>query len=100
MNLEAAEPKKFNSQGGNMTYSLGLLFLKSSESQCASGPIAQLCVENHTSDERGNILITPYCVTLGEVEEQIERLKKELEIIRREAKKKFAKCKEKSSGQI
>ncbi len=54
-----------------MTYSLDLLFLESSEKQVVGGPIAQLCVKTHTSDGKGNILITPRCVSFGEVVEQL-----------------------------
>jgi len=74
-----------------MTYSLDLQFYKPSKGEILSPPIAKIYVKTHTLDEKGHIFITPVCVSLIEIEDQINRLKEELEIIRKKAKQKFAK---------
>ena len=74
-----------------MTYSLDLMFRKPSKGDLPDPSIAQVYVKTHSSDEKGHIFITPHCVSLREVEKQLERLKEELEIIRKKAKQKFAK---------
>jgi len=74
-----------------MTYSLELQFHKTSKNQMSGSPLAQIYVKTLSSDEKGHIFITPHCVTFSEIEEQINRLMKELEIIRKIAKQKFTK---------
>lgn len=74
-----------------MAYSLDLMFRKPSKGDLRGPGIAQVYVKTHSSDEKGRIFITPHCVSLREVEKQLERLKEELEIIRKKAKEKFAK---------
>ena len=76
-----------------MTYSFDLLCFEPSRREVA-GTFAQLYVKTHTGDKKGNILITPRCVSSAEVDEQIERLREELEIIRRKAKQKFVKSRQ------
>lgn len=73
-----------------MTYSLDLLFSKPLKGQLLGPPLAQIYVKTHTGDEKGHILITPHCFSLREFEEQIDRLKEELETIRKKAREQFA----------
>jgi len=74
-----------------MTYSLDLIFHKPSKGEHRGPGMAQIYIKSHSSDKKGHIFITPSCVSLREFEEQIDRLKEELEIIRKKAKQKFAK---------
>jgi hypothetical protein len=74
-----------------MTYSLDLLFREPSKGELPGPSIAQIYVKTHTSDEKGHIFITPHCVSMREFEEQIDRLKKELETLRKKANQKFSK---------
>ena len=75
-----------------MTYSLAMDFVKPTKSGFPRPRIARIYVKTHTEDQRGTIFITPDCVTLAELDYQIERLHKELEYIRKEAKRKFSSC--------
>jgi len=75
------------------TYSLDLQFLSPYPLKKGGLPghaIAHVAVKSFSSTEDGPPLITPECVTLGELEYQIDRLKEELEEIRKAAKKSFA----------
>jgi len=74
-----------------MTYSLDLMFREPSKGDHPGSSIAQIYVTTHTSDEKGHIFITPHCVSMREFEEQIDRLKQELETIRKKANQKFKK---------
>jgi Fe-S-cluster containining protein len=74
----------------DMTHSLDLLFLKPLKGQLPGPPLAQIYIKTYTRDKKGYISITPHCVSLREVEGEINRLKEELEIIRKKAKQKFA----------
>ncbi|MCK4948255.1 MAG: hypothetical protein KAQ99_00640 [Candidatus Aureabacteria bacterium] len=74
-----------------MTYSIELMFHKPSKGALLDCNAAKIYVKTHTRDKEGNIFLTPDCCCEGEIEEQVNRLKKELNIVRREAKKKFAK---------
>ena len=74
-----------------MTYSLDLLFYESQKAPIPCGPFAQIHVKTHTKDDKGHIFVTPRCVSLKEVEEQIERLQSELGLILKKAKQKFSK---------
>jgi hypothetical protein len=71
-------------------YSFDLIFLKPLKNELHGPVIAQIYVKAYSSDKKGHIFITPDCVSWREFEEQIDRLKKELEIIRKKAKQKFA----------
>lgn len=73
-----------------MTYSLDLEFRKPAKNDLPGPANAYIYVKTHTS-EKCQIFITPDCVTFSEFEEQIDRLKKEFEVIRRKAKQKFSK---------
>ncbi|MDA8241924.1 MAG: hypothetical protein M0Z67_16365 [Nitrospiraceae bacterium] len=73
-----------------MTYSLDLDVLKSGEGDIPA-PCVRVYVKAYGSDERGLIYITPECVSIQEVESEIDRLKKELEEIGIRAKREFTK---------
>lgn len=73
-----------------MTDSLDLEFRKPAKNDLPGPANAYIYVKTYTS-EKGQVFITPDCVTFGEFEEQIDRLKKELEAIRKKAKHKFSK---------
>ena len=77
-----------------MTSSFDLLFLKRTKGMLAGPPLAKIFIKPYPSDinreyEGNHIFITRRCDSLMEVEEEIDRLKKELEIIRKKAKRKF-----------
>ena len=75
------------------TYSLDLVFLSPyplKKDDLPDHAIAQVLVKTLTRDEDGHILITPQCVSLRELEHHINRLKQELDEIRKVAKRKFA----------
>jgi uncharacterized small protein (DUF1192 family) len=74
-----------------MTYSLDLIFRKPSKGDLPGPGIARIYIKTHTRDKEGHISITPNCVSMRELEEQIECLKQELETIKKKAKQKFAK---------
>jgi hypothetical protein len=74
------------------TYSLDLQFVKHGGDQMPrrrhiAGVYVKTCTR---STNKGPSLITPDCTTLEELEYQIDRLHKELEIIRKEARTRFA----------
>jgi len=78
-----------------MTRSFDLLFLKRSKEMLAGPPLAKIFINPYPSDikreyEGTHIFITRRCDSLMEVEQEIERLKRDLEIIRKKAKRKFA----------
>lgn len=72
-----------------MTYSLDLDFVKLRKTDLPGPPRAHIYVKTHSSDTRKLIFISPDCVTMKELEYEIDRLKKELEEIRKKAKRKF-----------
>lgn len=76
-----------------MTYSLDLDFVRRKKTDLAGPPRAHIYVKTHVSDSRNLIFISHDCVTLRELEYEIERLKKELEDIRKKAKRKFSSTK-------
>lgn len=73
-----------------MTISFDLLFRSSKKEQLAGPPIAHIYVK-YSGEEDGYRVITQRCISLNEMEAEIDRLKKELEDIRITAKKHFAK---------
>lgn len=74
-----------------MTHSIDLIFYESSQSELSGPVIARIYVKSHSSDEEGHIFLTPDCVSVREFEGEIDRLKQELEIVRKKAKLEFAK---------
>ena len=73
------------------TYSLDLSFRDDAKSTLGHPPIAEIYVMRYSrrSDD-GPPLITPECVTIGELEYHVDRLKEELEAIRKKARAKFS----------
>lgn len=71
-----------------MMNSLDLLFIKPNKKELIS-PIVKIYVKTFTRDKSDEVLITPNCVTLKELEYEIDRLKKELEYIRKKAARVF-----------
>lgn len=76
-----------------MSYSLDLLFLKPLKEKFSGTPLAKIYVKTHTKDKKGYILVTPDCVSLREVEAEVDRLITELKDIRKKAKQNFMKLK-------
>lgn len=72
-----------------MTISLELAFLEPRQGDLPGPRRAQIYVKNLASDEYVEHAITPICVTIGEFESEIDRLYKELEEVRMEARRKF-----------
>jgi hypothetical protein len=71
------------------TYSLDLNFIDDRKSKLPRRPIAEIYVKTYTARADGVQVITPECVTIEELEYQIERLKKELTSIATRARTKF-----------
>ena len=73
------------------TYSLDLQFL--SPYRVKKGAFghasAHVWVKTYSTTEEGRVLITPECASLAELEYHIDRLKGELEEIRKAAKREF-----------
>lgn len=73
------------------TYNLALEFKDDRDSQLPHRPIARIRVKTFThATADGPPLITPDCVTIRELEYQIDQLVSELDVIRKEARAKFA----------
>ncbi len=73
-----------------MTCSLDLDVVKSGEGDIPA-PCVRVYVKAYGSDERGLIYITTECVSIQELDSEIDRLKEELEEIRKKAKREFTK---------
>jgi hypothetical protein len=73
-----------------VTYSLDWIFLDAP----LTSPVAQVYVKTFTTHQyKGydeHLFITPECMTPGELDEQIDRLHRELEEIRTAVRDKFA----------
>jgi hypothetical protein len=80
-----------------MGYTFDLFFKEPSKEGVSGHRIAQICINHCSKTEKGAmkgaILITPECITMKELDEQIDRLKEELEIVREKARQKFSKLK-------
>jgi hypothetical protein len=72
--------------------SLDLMFRKPSKEQLPGPGIAHTYVRTYSGNKEGDIFITPDCFSMRELEEQIDRLKKELETIKKKAQQEFAKA--------
>ena len=71
------------------TYSLEIDFNNPKKEGLPAPQIAQIFVKTHTSDDSGNIYITPQCMSFSEFEEQVTRLETELKELKRKAKRHF-----------
>lgn len=69
-------------------HSLQLIFETTKKAQLPDAR-ANIGLHHWTHEEDGPPLITPNCVTIGEVRYQVKRLKQELDAIEAEATKKF-----------
>jgi len=90
-----------------MTSSLDILFRDAPAFGLKDAPSTQsakVYVKNHTTSvlKNGNRLdfITPECVSLGELDGEIDRLHAELEDIRKMAQRKFAAADQKSCERL
>ena len=73
-----------------MTHPLDLDFVKPGKTELPGPPCSHIYVKSYSKGNRGFIFITPDCVSIGELEYEIDRLQKELEDIRKKARRKFA----------
>ena len=74
-----------------MTYSFDLLFREPSKDDLPVESVAQIYVKARSSDDKDHVFITHSCVSMSEFEHEIERLKQELDDLKKKAKQKFAK---------
>ena len=72
-----------------MTHSLDLDFVKPKKKELPGPPRAHIYVKSYSKSNRDFIFITPNCVSIVELEHEIDRLRKELEDIRKKARRKF-----------
>ena len=77
------------------TYSLDLFCVSPSKEEPIFSPLSHIYVKNSSATDapdaaKGLQLITSECVSLREVEYEIDQLKRELEEIRKKAKRKYA----------
>lgn len=73
-----------------MTHSIDLDFVKPRKTDLPGPPRAHIYVKSYSKSNRGFIFVTPDCVSIGGLEYEIGRLQKELEDIRKKARRKFA----------
>jgi hypothetical protein len=77
---------------GTMTKALILKF-KQNPPELPAPPIAEIIVGRSMKDENcDDIILTPRCLSFHELNLEVDRLIKQLEDIRKEAKKKFDKA--------
>jgi hypothetical protein len=72
--------------------SLDLMFRKPSKNQHKGQGIAHIYVRTYSGNSEGEIFITPDCFSMRDLEGEIDRLKKELELIKKKAQQEFAKA--------
>ena len=85
------------------THTFDLLFLASTPGEMPHRPIAHLYVKRSSRNEYGGkgkdkILIGAECVSLREVEYEIEQLKRDLEEVKKKAARKYAAAKRAGRG--
>lgn len=73
-----------------MTHSLDLDFVKPGKTDLPGPPRAHIYIKSYSKSNQDFIFITPDCVSIEELEYEIDRLQKELEDIRKKARRKFA----------
>jgi hypothetical protein len=71
------------------TYNLDLRFFDPKREGIPAAPIAEIYVKTYSVDEKDMICISPRCVSLHEIEYECDRLMKEIEAIRKKARRKF-----------
>ena len=72
------------------TYSLlDLLLFDPKKEGRPESPRAQIYVKTYSRDKKERVCVGPICVSLSEVEAQCNRLTKEIESIRKKARRKF-----------
>ena len=73
------------------THTLDLIFKDDRKSESPHPPRAFVCLKTVMQHvENGPYLLTPDCVSLTEFEFEIDRLHRELDVIRQKARAKFA----------
>lgn len=78
-----------------MKYFLGLNFIDDKEQKLPSGPRATIYVSRHNVDKQKRIIITlGDCASIEELQENVVRLKTELDEIVKEASEKFKKSRQ------
>ncbi|MCK5543136.1 MAG: hypothetical protein KAI40_10630 [Desulfobacterales bacterium] len=70
-----------------MTYSLDIHFQEKNNAPICS----KIFVKFSTRDDKLSTYITPNCLSISEIEEQIDRLHKELDNLLQKAKRKYKK---------
>jgi len=71
-------------------YSFALSFSAPKKDALPDLPRAQICLGHWTKDEKEDVFLSSDCVSLRELEYEITRLKRELDMIHAQGKKKFA----------
>ena len=71
-------------------YKLDFLFFSPNKGDLPFSPYGSIYASSYARGRQGEILLSADCVTKGEVDEQIDRLIKQLEGIRKKAKRKFS----------
>lgn len=72
-----------------MISTLVLDFIKPRKKPLPDSAHAKIYLETCTRDKSGRVFVTPDCVSIVEFEKEIDLLQKELENIRKKARKKF-----------
>jgi RNA-binding protein YlmH len=72
-----------------MTYNFDLQFSEPSKDDLSGENVAQIYVKAYSTCEKNRVFITPQCFSMSEFEYEIERLKKELDNLRKKAQKNF-----------
>ena len=55
-----------------------------------TSPIVEICLDNWSEDNEGNVFISPHLMTAGEIDDHIDALIEDLEAVRRRAKRALA----------
>ena len=72
-----------------MYRSLGLFFTTSRHSDLPSPAAARIEVQSYTGKSDDHIFVSPVCLTFREVEHEVDRLIRELNKVKAEAKRRF-----------
>ena len=55
-----------------------------------TSPIVEICLDNWSENSIGHVLVSPHLMTAGEIDEHIDALIKDLEAVRKRAKRALA----------